>query len=442
MVPTEEQEVVCVVRRRQKRRAIVRPIVSPDQRATNLEEEEQERDVILVRRGAHHVARCPDAVSTVITAAPASSAPPGTCLEHSSAPLLKDESRAQPASDISPAGFPRVSAGHLPHQRLGPRRIEEVVGRSRQVATLKAWLAQQRGSGAWMTEVAILRGPVGTGKSMVARLFLHSVGYAFTEYTPASTEQLGAYMDKLGTTDCTGKSAALIIDDLPEAIANQRETSLLRRKCRVPIIATCNILPRELAKLAKHVINFPRIGQTDARTILLNASARLGITPSHSSLASIVLEGGGDARQMITQMTLVMNPQISTRDIALSPLEMVRKVLQGEWCAEMDTANGYSADMLFENFCQVGTLDECASFAAYCSAIDALALWRENSGESHDECSLSMRYAACLLRGHGASRLYLHEPRLMQAQQAMRTFRTVKISTRYGLGEKQARGFP
>ena len=180
-----------------------------------------------------------------------------------------------------------------------PRVLEEVVGHTEHIRTLKRWLKlwTEQGTG----KPAFLSGPPGIGKTSIAHLLAAQQGYTVQEWN-ASDGRSASALKTLATANQKHLSERfLIVMDEVDGLADhggvQALTDILR-KSTVPIICIANERPpklKTLIGLCFPVLAFCRLSDADMNKIL-------GETATPRARSHIIEAARGDARAALNAL--------------------------------------------------------------------------------------------------------------------------------------------
>ena len=277
------------------------------------------------------------------------------------------EMSSQPAKAIS-------SPMLLPFQRYAPTQLSEMVGVGRGVSRLRQWAAAlraspQRGRETIEQEAALILGPPGTGKSIMARLMLKSLGYAIVEFNLSNECDLREALSKLTPRDVSGAEVAVVVDELYELVELQPAVTAAR--CSVPVVCTSNRKPKA-SVFATTIRLYPlnRANSIELSRSVIRKVPTFTATHEERDFREMVEACAGDAR-MITQNAALSASGLTrtVKDEDASCFDQCRAVLNGR---VVDDLSAYAVLLLHENIEQLGlSLEGTASWMRALTTADS-----------------------------------------------------------------------
>ncbi len=185
-----------------------------------------------------------------------------------------------------------------------PRVLEEVVGHTEHIKTLKRWLKRWTDEGAGTP--AFMSGPPGIGKTTIAHLLAAQAGYAVKEWN-ASDGRSAATLKTLAVSNQKhlGEPFLLIMDEV-DGLADHGGVQALAdilRKASIPIICIANERPQKLKTLiglCSPALALGRLSDTDIEKIL----GQPGETATPRARSHIIEAARGDARAALNALRL------------------------------------------------------------------------------------------------------------------------------------------
>jgi replication factor C subunit 1 len=184
-----------------------------------------------------------------------------------------------------------------------PRVLEEIVGHTEHIKTLKRWLKRWTDEGAGTP--AFMSGPPGIGKTSIAHLLAAQAGYAVQEWN-ASDGRSAATLKTLAVSNQKhlGEPFLLIMDEV-DGLADHGGVQALAdilRKATIPVICIANERPQKLKTLiglCSPALALGRLSDTDLQKILGETA-----TPRARSRSHIIEAARGDARAALNMVRL------------------------------------------------------------------------------------------------------------------------------------------
>ena len=180
-----------------------------------------------------------------------------------------------------------------------PRVLEEVVGHTEHIRTLKRWLKRWTDEGTG--KPAFLSGPPGIGKTSIAHLLAAQQGYTVQEWNASDGRSASALKTLVTANQRHLSEHFLIIMDEVDGLADHGGVQALAdilRKSTIPIICIANERPpklKTLIGLCAPALAFSRLSDVDMNKIL-------GETATPRARSHIIEAARGDARAALNAL--------------------------------------------------------------------------------------------------------------------------------------------
>jgi len=284
--------------------------------------------------------------------------------------------------------------------RFAPQGLADLVGRSREVATLTKFLREgyKRGS-----PICVVHGPPGVGKSLAIRLLLREHGFSAVEVNGSMERSTQFLVSQLGTSISQntppGRRFALVfeemdgiwVDDTAKGVIPAFREWLTRNKERDrtrPILFTANTIhgPAKLKQRLRGLAQFIRFGplpETTLRVLWTRVGQKANAL--HLDFRLLVAQAQGDARQfLLTAQVAALGRGGrgggNKKDLELDPFQLVSEILGTRTTRASSAAlafhlnaTPYALPLLAENV-HVGQVSEgkpCAADVATLTSLHA-----------------------------------------------------------------------
>ncbi|CAD5245034.1 replication factor C large subunit [Thermococcus camini] len=220
-------------------------------------------------------------------------------------------------------------------EKYRPRRLDEIVGQTKAIEQVKAWI------GAWLEgkppkkKALILAGPPGTGKTTTVYALAREYGFEVIELNASDErtyEKIERYVQAAYTMDILGKRRKLIFLDEADNIepTGAREIAKLIDKARNPIIMSANHyweVPREIRSRAQ-IVEYKRLTQRDIIKALARILHHEGKRVPKELLYDIAKHAGGDLRAAVNDLQTVVTGGVEDAAQVLAYRDTEKSVFQ------------------------------------------------------------------------------------------------------------------
>ncbi|AEK73596.1 replication factor C large subunit [Thermococcus sp. 4557] len=220
-------------------------------------------------------------------------------------------------------------------EKYRPRRLDEIVGQTKAIDQVKAWI------GAWLEgkppkkKALILAGPPGTGKTTTVYALAREYGFEVIELNASDErtyEKIERYVQAAYTMDILGKRRKLIFLDEADNIepTGAREIAKLIDRARNPIIMSANHyweVPREIRSRSQ-IVEYKRLTQRDIIKALARILHHEGKRVPKELLYDIAKHAGGDLRAAVNDLQTVVTGGVEDAAQVLAYRDTEKSVFQ------------------------------------------------------------------------------------------------------------------
>ncbi|QDA32558.1 replication factor C large subunit [Thermococcus indicus] len=220
-------------------------------------------------------------------------------------------------------------------EKYRPRRLDEIVGQTKAIEQVKAWI------GAWLEgkppkkKALILAGPPGTGKTTTVYALAREYGFEVIELNASDErtyEKIERYVQAAYTMDILGKRRKLIFLDEADNIepTGAREIAKLIDRARNPIIMSANHyweVPRDIRSRAQ-IVEYKRLTQRDIIKALARILHHEGKRVPKELLYDIAKHAGGDLRAAVNDLQTVVTGGVEDAAQVLAYRDTEKSVFQ------------------------------------------------------------------------------------------------------------------
>ena len=302
------------------------------------------------------------------------------------------------------------------NRSLAAHPAGQVVGNARQRETLYTWLRGAvrgdtvLGSRPLASEMRVLVGPPGCGKTLTAVSYMERIGLDVVKINASdmrTATSLGRILASSGNSVGLGKPVGVVLDEIDGLYVEDRTSDMFRSiHCRNPVIATCNSFPAELRRRldADTIIRFFPLYQADVEELVRRELRRAHAPAQPWVVTAIAENANGDGRQV--RAAVYMRSSYSAKDEFGGVFSVVQSLLpEGRGIAtaielgDAETEQGLLADLIHEHHplvCSRGSIWDISSLMDVLSFSDTL-----RAAGKHDDNN-NLLYTSSMVTRAGA----------------------------------------